>query len=346
MARLTLTAVSKRFGDDVAVEDISLDVAAGESLVLLGPSGCGKTTLLRVIAGLTVPDRGTVRVDDELLTGPGVRVPPERRRLGLVFQDWALFPHLSVADNVAFGLSRRERATGRVEEVLTLVRLEHLRHRRPHELSGGQAQRVAIARALAPRPRVMLFDEAFSNLDAALRVELRAEVADLMRRLGMTACYVTHDQDEAFVLGDRIAVLRHGRLVQVGTPTQVYGAPASTWVASFVGDANVVPADGLGMVAHTLVGALPVDRPVHGTCRVLVRPEHLSLVGAAASDAAPGQPYGQVIKTTFYGHDSTTHVAVDGHDLLVRCLSAPQWQPGDMVGVRHTGDAAVVLPAG
>ena len=206
--------VHKSFGTTAVLRDVDLDVPSGSVVALLGPSGCGKTTLLRIIAGLEAPDAGEVRVGGRLLTGPATSVPPEHRRVGMVFQDWGLFPHLTVAQNVGYGLPRGERRGARVDEALELVGLVGLGHRSPTTLSGGQQQRVALARALAPRPSVLLLDEPFSNLDAALRVQVRGEVHRLLRELGVTTVFVTHDQEEAFVLGDEVAVMSEGRVVQ------------------------------------------------------------------------------------------------------------------------------------
>jgi len=220
---IRLEGVTKRFGDVSAVRDASLDVAGGEILALLGPSGCGKTTLLRTIAGFERPDAGTIEVGGRVVAG-AAWAPPEARGVGMVFQDYALFPHLTVAENVGFGLARRDRAT-RVPALLALVDLCGLGARYPHELSGGQQQRVALARALAPAPRVVLLDEPWSNVDPQLRAELRAEVSAVLRPLHVTAILVTHDREEAFSVADRIALMRDGSIVQVGTPEELYFAP-------------------------------------------------------------------------------------------------------------------------
>ena len=238
--RLSVEAVGKSFGGSPVLHDITLDVAPGEIVALLGPSGCGKTTLLRCIAGLERIDQGVVTVEGRVVADGHAHERPERRRVGMVFQDWALFPHLSVADNVGYGLDREARGSGRVDESLEMVGLAGLGDRMPATLSGGQQQRVALARALAPRPSVLLLDEPFSNLDTGLRVQVRAEVHRLLTDLGITAMFVTHDQEEAFVLGDRVAVMHDGRLEQFGTPADLYEDPSSAWIASFVGDANFV----------------------------------------------------------------------------------------------------------
>ncbi|GAB4308799.1 MAG: ABC transporter ATP-binding protein [Candidatus Bipolaricaulota bacterium] len=235
---LEVHGLTKRFGSVVAVEDFSFAVAEGEILALLGPSGCGKTTVLRIVAGLERPDAGRV-----LLAGrDATNWPPERREVGLVFQSYALFPHLSVGANVAYGLRfRRGDRKGRVGELLALVGLSGYERRRPHELSAGQQQRVALARALAPTPRVLLLDEPLSALDAALRKDLRAELRGLLGKLGMTALYVTHDQEEALALAGRVAVMREGRLEQVAPPEELYAKPRTPFVAQFLGRANLWP---------------------------------------------------------------------------------------------------------
>jgi len=241
---IQLTDISKRYGDVNAVDHISLAVAQGEILVLLGPSGCGKTTTLRLIAGLERPDSGEVLLNGAVVAGKRW-VEPENRHIGLVFQDYALFPHLSVEANVNFGLrgwSRGDKST-RVNKLLDLVGLPNLGKRMPHELSGGQQQRVALARALAPKPDVILLDEPFSNLDAALRTQVRMEVRDILKETGTTAVFVTHDQEEALSLSDQVAVMFDGLIAQFGPPQQVYVHPSSPEVAAFVGEANFIPGE-------------------------------------------------------------------------------------------------------
>lgn len=236
---LEVRGLTKRFGEVTAVADFSLAVADGETVALLGPSGCGKTTVLRIIAGLEQPDAGQV-----LLAGrDATDWPPERRGVGLVFQSYALFPHLSVGANVAYGLRFRRGVdrVARVEELLSLVGLSGYERRKPHQLSAGQQQRVALARALAPEPGILLLDEPLSALDAALRKELRGELRAILGKLGMTALYVTHDQEEALALADRVAVMREGRLDQVAPPAELYARPRTPFVAAFLGRANLWP---------------------------------------------------------------------------------------------------------
>lgn len=279
-AVLTVENLVKRFGDGVAVDGISAEVAAGELLALVGPSGCGKSTLLRLIAGLSPPDSGRVLIDGREVAGPGTWVPAERRGVGMVFQDHALFPHLSVRDNVAFGLARR--STGRrarVDEVLDLVGLGSLADRYPHELSGGEVQRVAVARALAPEPAVVLLDEPFSDLDRNLRTRVRDDVVGVLRTAGTTGVFVTHDQEEALAVGDRVAVACAGRIEQVGRPEAVFHAPASRFVATFMGEADFLPGRRDGAKAATPWGTVPVTVPEPGetpeaaAVDVMVRPD-------------------------------------------------------------------------
>jgi ABC-type sugar transport system ATPase subunit len=300
---LHVEALEKRFGDVHALRDLDLEVEAGELVVVLGPSGCGKTTLLRLVAGLEEPTAGRIRIGDRDVT----RLPPGRRDVAMVFQTYALFPHMTVAENVGFGLVVRDvprsEAAERVRRAAETVGCADVLERRPHELSGGERQRVALARALVREPDVFLFDEPLSNLDAELRVQVRAELKRLHERVGGTTLHVTHDQVEALVLGDRIAVLREGRLQQVGTPDDVWSRPANRFVARFVGTPgmNLVPADGPLRQA-----GLPEGRPLE----LGVRPEHLRIDG----EGAPGT----VTLVERVGSESYAHVDVGGTPLVVR----------------------------
>ena len=285
MAELRLENVSKRYGEHLVVEDLSLAIAQGEFLVLLGPSGCGKTTTLRMIAGFIEPTAGKIRLGGREVT----QLPPWKRNTGLVFQSYALFPHLTVEENVAFGLEMRkvgaEETRGRVGEALRLVRLEGFGGRLPRQLSGGQQQRVALARALAFRPDVLLLDEPLSNLDAKLRAEVRVEIRELQQKLGLTTVMVTHDQEEALSMADRLAVMAHGVVQQVGTQRDLYERPAGRFVASFVGRSNFLEgAVGEGGV-FTSAGGLRVacagkSRP--GKATLALRPEAVSIGAEAA----------------------------------------------------------------
>jgi iron(III) transport system ATP-binding protein len=281
---LALHRISKRFAPDglMAVDNLSLTVAEGEILALLGPSGCGKTTTLRLIAGFETPDAGTVAVRGVVVAGPGRMVAAENRGIGIVFQDYALFPHLSVADNVAFGLQQLPRAMRRqrVDQILEMVDLAGLARRFPHELSGGQQQRVAVARALAPAPALMLLDEPFSNLDADLRAQMRDEVERVLRSTGTTAIFVTHDQEEAFTLADRVGVLNRGRIEQIAAPEDVYHHPATRFVAEFVGAADFLPGEVTSEGIATEIGVFSnVDRLEPGErVQVMIRPDDITFV--------------------------------------------------------------------
>ena len=334
---LVTRSLSFSYGDVRAVEDVSIDVPAGTVTALLGPSGCGKTTLLRLIAGLERPDAGTIHAGGEDLSTPDQVTPPEKRRIGMVFQEGALFPHLSVAENVGFGLPRGPHRAATIEEALTLVGLSGMGKRSPTSLSGGQRQRVALARALAPGPEVLLLDEPFANLDPALRVELRTEVASLLRTLGITSVFVTHDQEEAFVMGAQVIVMRDGRVLQSASPGELYSRPANRWVASFVGEANVVPGEGGTEAAQTVVGSVPLAEAAPARCEVLLRPEHLELESGGAWE---------IEQLEFYGHD-TLYVlrGEQGAKLLVRAGGAPRFGNGDRTSVRYQGPPTVAFDA-
>lgn len=329
---VVVTGVGKSFGDSSVLRGIDLDVEPGESLALLGPSGCGKTTLLRLIAGLERPDSGAVVIGGTEMAATKTWVPPEKRNVGMVFQDWALFPHMTVGANVGYGLPRSERDGPRVNEALDMVGLADLASRMPETLSGGQQQRVALARAIAPRPTVLLLDEPFSNLDSALRVGVRSEVHRLLVELGITSIFVTHDQEEAFVLGDEVAVMQGGRIEQIGTPQDIYRAPSSPWIASFVGEVNLLEGQGVGDVAETMVGPIPLARNASGEVQVLVRPEDFTLTSQGSST---------VTLTEYYGHDMMVTVALDEHtEVNVRCPARSTWTRGDRVLVSYVGGPA------
>jgi len=324
----------RSYGPVVAVDDLDLDVRRGELLAVLGPSGCGKTTLLRLLAGFERPDAGAITVDGTTVAGPGAFLPPERRRVGIVVQDHALFPHLTVTGNVAYGLRRDPgKRQARVDEVLGMVGLEGLGDRYPAELSGGQQQRVAIARALAPEPGVILLDEPFANLDAALRARIRFEVRAILRAAGATVVLVTHDQEEALSLADRVAVMDGGRVAQVGAPDEVYRRPASPFVARFVGDADLVPGESDGTTVTTPLGRLDVEgpAPTPGPALAVVRPEALRL------SADPDGP-ATVALVTYYGHDQLVEVALDGGTVLRARLGAERlFSAGERVRAELVG---------
>jgi iron(III) transport system ATP-binding protein len=315
-----LRGLSRRYGPVRAVDGLDLDVLQGEMLTVLGPSGCGKTTMLRLIAGLEAPDAGTIEIGGRRAAGAGVSVPPERRRVGMVFQDFALFPHLSVRDNVAYGLRRDPDREVRVRELLGLIDLADAATFMPYQLSGGMQQRVALARALAPRPDVVLLDEPFSNLDAALRTQLRGDVREILRAAGTAAIFVTHDQDEALTLGDRMAVMVRGRVEQCAPPEVVYGEPATPFAATFVGIANLVAADCRGSVATTRLGKVRLVGPraarADGRALVVIRPEHLDIVETPDGPADPGS--WRVLRRRFAGTEILYEVAApDGERLWV-----------------------------
>ena len=349
MALLSLQNISRHFGATRAVADVSLDVAQGEFFGLLGPSGCGKTTTLRMIAGLEKPDSGSIRFQDKDITD----LPPERRGFGMVFQNYALFPHLNVFENVAFGLRARHvpknEISDRVRSALELVQLPGYEKRAIDELSGGQQQRVAIARAIAIEPVLLLFDEPLSNLDVSLREETRGELRELVTRLGLTAVYVTHDQEEAFALCDRISVMVGGRLMQSGQPRELYEQPNDIAVARFLGRNNLIRAmrlsssktsdgefktlDG-GHTLHVPVGRdelAPLNKPVV----LAIRPEHVRL--SLNGEAAPNSLRGTVREIVFAGATST--IRVDANGLLLEALMV---QPD---GLQINQQCTVLLPA-
>jgi len=291
MSLLRLERLTKRYGpqDPPAVDNLTLALGKGEILSLLGPSGCGKTTTLRLIAGFERPDAGVVEIGSKVMTDATTFIPPERRGVGVVFQEYTLFPHLTVGENIAFGLrklSSPSRAQ-RLAEMLEIVGLTPFAHRYPHELSGGQQQRVALARALAPRPSLLLLDEPFSNLDANLRTQLLHDVYTILREQAATAVFVTHDQDEAFMVADWVGVLHQGRLEQLGRPEEIYHRPASRFVAQFVGQANFIPGRVVGARIATKIGTFPNTPgfPQAAAVEVMIRPDQIELVPDPAGNA-------------------------------------------------------------
>ena len=352
---LELRGLRKRFPNGaLAVDGVDLEVREGEVVALLGPSGCGKTTTLRCIAGFEQPDEGTISLQGRRID----TLPPNRRGATMVFQGYALFPHLSVFENVAYGLRVRRVAGAvlgqRVEQTLALVGLAGYGERRPHQLSGGQQQRVALARALVLEPALLLFDEPLSNLDAKLREQLRLELRALVRRVGITSVYVTHDQAEAMTLADRIAVMDRGRIAQLGTPREIYDAPVARFVADFVGHANFVA----GRVRETAGGSVLVE--MLGTTRraiaaaplapgdavdVMIRPEEITVVGSAETGAIPGI----VRRAGFLGSSAVYQLACDGVELISSApleRGAPLAADGERVGLRIREAALRAFPSG
>jgi iron(III) transport system ATP-binding protein len=280
---LECRGLAKRFGPVPAVQDLDLTVAKGQIVALLGPSGCGKTTTLRLIAGFDRPDAGSMCISGRVASNAqGAFLPPEARRVGMVFQEGALFPHLTVAQNVAYGLPQAHGRQERVQQVLELVGLSALEHRRPHQLSGGQQQRVALARALAPAPELLLLDEPFSNLDPSLRQQVRHDVREILRATNSTAIFVTHDQEEALSMGDVVGVMNLGRIEQLAPPEEIFHHPATRFVAQFIGMVDFIPGSLEGGQLTTEVGSVPWpgNAPASGPVDVMVRPDCLDCVAA------------------------------------------------------------------
>ncbi|GAB4571168.1 MAG: ABC transporter ATP-binding protein [Anaerolineae bacterium] len=320
--------LSKSFGATVALKEVSLTIETGSLTALLGPSGCGKTTLLRLIAGFERPDTGTIHINGRLMASEQVMVPAEQRRVGMVFQEYALFQHLNVAQNIAFGLkgSAAEKQA-RIQEMLHLIGLEGFDQRMPHELSGGQQQRIALARALAPRPEILLLDEPFSNLDAALRSQVRTEVKAILRASQITAVFVTHDQEEALSLADQVAVMSAGKILQVAPPKTLYHYPAHRDVATFVGESHFLPAQAAGNTATCELGTVALQQSLHGPVELMVRPETFTL-----RPAENGSGNAVIEWREFYGHDQRVGVHLNtGRQLTVRLGPDADFRPGQTV---------------
>jgi iron(III) transport system ATP-binding protein len=350
MRQLVVSGLHKAFGTHPVLTGVELEVAAGSFAAILGPSGSGKTTLLRLLAGFERPDAGLVRIGDRLVDGPGAHVPPERRQIGYVPQEGALFPHLTVTANIGFGLPARERRGSRTAELLDAVGLAGLGSRYPHQLSGGQQQRVALARALAIRPSVVLLDEPFASLDAHLRASVRADVQQICQAAGTTAVMVTHDQDEALSMADRIAVLRDGKIVQYAAPQDLYSRPADPALARFVGDANLLDGQMEGADAvRTVLGRLQLESVSSAILRsgpvtVLIRPEQLDIAAASPAGSKTADQdclAGHVVACEYYGHDAVLRVRPDenpaGQEIIVRTVGGPQLPAGAPVTVRARG---------
>ncbi len=355
MARLTLEKIKKIYGKTVAADIPYLEIKDKEFFGLLGPSGCGKTTTLRIIAGLTKPDEGRVLLDGKDITN----VPPEKRNMAMVFQSWALFPHMTVYDNVAFGLRLRKvpenEIRKKVKWALELLRLEGLENRYPHQLSGGQQQRVAVARAIVIEPQVLLFDEPLSNLDAKLRENVRFELRKLQKRLGITSIYVTHDQAEAFAICDRIAIMNKGKIIQLGTPEEIYNKPVNLFVASFVGVTYFIEGrlteildpsigkvlisteDGLEILAYADLERVKKDQKV----TLVVRPEY---VHVASESNVENVFLAKVDRATYTGDGIDYEVKIGKWPIRLKTSTTYKFEPGSEIKVHLDPMKIIVLP--
>ena len=354
--RVALTGITKRFGPVKAVDDVSLTIGEGEFFTLLGPSGCGKTTLLRTIAGFHAPDAGEIRFGERVVND----IPPHRRETGMVFQNYALFPHLTVFDNIAYGLKARKvpqkEIAARIGAIIKSVQLDGLEERSPSKLSGGQQQRVALARALVISPQILLMDEPLSNLDAKLRVSMREEIRRIQQEMGITTIYVTHDQEEAMAVSDRIAILNGGRLEQVGTPAEIYFRPASRFAAEFMGSSNIIELDVAGYdddsstIATTTADGRRVsvrgNRPSGGRVAVSVRPEWIRVVGGAEAEG-PNVLAGTVVGSSFLGALIRYRVSgPEGKTIVIEVHDPPEGsivKDGETLRYRLPADRPVVL---
>jgi len=341
---LSVAGLRKAFGSTVVLAGLDLEVPTGSLTAVLGPSGCGKTTLLRLLGGFEHADGGSILLGERVLCDEHTHLAPERRAIGFVPQEGALFPHLDVAANVGFGLPRPQRRGGRVEELLQLVGLQGLAKRFPHQLSGGQQQRVALARALAPEPGLVLLDEPFDALDAGLRAQVRGEVRETLRAAGATALLVTHDQEEALSLADTVAVMRGGRIVQAADPQTLYRDPVDAEVARFVGEAVLLEGRLDGDHAETALGRLPTrgaNASDGGRATLMLRPEQVLCQDAALADSG-GRPRGRVLSTAFYGHDATARIALEDpnrREIVARAAGHLLPQAGDEVVIAVEGTA-------
>ena len=359
MSLLELHSVQKRYGAVAAVAGVDISIPAGSRTAIVGPSGCGKTTLLRLIAGFEMLDTGRIVLDGEVLADGAEAVPAHKRNIGVVAQDGALFPHLSIADNIGFGMDRNEdRRAERIAELAYVVGLDKtILRRRPHQLSGGQQQRVALARAMARKPRLMLLDEPFSALDTSLRASMRKAVAELLEAAGITTILVTHDQAEALSFATQVAVMRDGTFSQVGAPRDLYLHPSNRMVAEFLGDAIILPAYIVGGIAECSIGRLTVDMAEHrDTARIMLRPEQVSLEPATRDEAAnpvPNALFGEVIETEFAGAvctiavrvlnslDAPDAAAIGNTPLILRKSFIDAPMVGAIVRIRVVGSAHV-----
>lgn len=347
MALVEIRQIEIRYGQETAVRGVDLDIQAECLTALVGPSGCGKTSLLRAIAGFETPVAGTITVDGEVMVGEGVWIPPEKRRIGMVFQQGALFPHMTVWQNVVYGLAGMDSAAEAARAALELVGMERWRDRYPDELSGGQQQRVALARALAPRPRLILLDEPFASLDAALRQHLRQELCSILEDARITSLMVTHDQEEALSVARRVVVMKDGQILQCGSPAEVYLRPVSLGAARIIGDAQLIAGEVCEGRAHTALGSVDCqagDSKIDiedGRVWVLVRPEDLVFNPPDSSTGGRGE----VVRQHFFGHDLLDEVRLeDGSSLKVRVLSSDSVAPGEKVRVGLRARSLPIFP--
>lgn len=350
MSKLSLKHLSRRFGEFKAVEEISLDLADGEFVSLLGPSGCGKTTTLRMLAGFISPSSGTIEMNGKLLSSPTSVVPPEKRQMSMIFQSYAIWPNMTVAENVAFGLSVRKLSRTEIEtrvtRILDVVKLQKLGERYPAELSGGQQQRVALARAIVIEPQVLLLDEPLSNLDASLREEMRFEIRRLHDEFRITSVYVTHDQGEAMVTSDRIVVMNRGRIEQVSTPVDLYAHPRTRFVAGFIGKTNLIDVRKLGETVVFAGGSWPIAafnaRPPADEFQFSIRPHDIRLTRTVVPDVL--NISGRVNKRAYLG-DVWDYVIATDHNLFLRVTTAPHdvFEVGEAVCCAIDPQAVVIV---
>ncbi len=340
---LAVSELTKAFDESgPVVNEVAFEVREHEIFALLGPSGCGKTTCLRLISGFERPDKGEVHLAGRLLASSSTHVAPQERGIGFVFQDYALFPHMSVLDNVAFGLRDIPKHKRHVyaEEVLCRTGMGDYKDRNPAELSGGQQQRVALARAIAPKPKLVLLDEPFSNLDAMLRDITRKEVRNILKKAGMSALLVTHDQEEALSFADRIAVMNGGRIEQIGTPEEVYYNPRTQFVAQFLGRTNIFHADADGgSEVYTNLGPMRLNCNACGKVLCSIRPEHLTLERPTTERA---DELGTIIEREFKGHDITYHVYLKGEKYLVHTGNRVLFEPNEQVVIKPLESATIL----
>lgn len=341
---LSISNITKRFAHNLppVVEDLCFEVYTGEIFALLGPSGCGKTTTLRLIAGFERADAGEICVDGQCFEGAKTHLPPEARDIGIVFQEYALFPHLNVLQNVAFGLKKlpAKLRDERVMTVLEMVGMTVFKDRKPHQLSGGQQQRIALARSIAPSPKLILLDEPFSNLDASMRHSTREEIRGLLKDAGMSAVFVTHDQEEALCFADRLAVMQDGCIEQIGTPETVYHRPQTPFVADFLGMTNLIPGEAAGNCAETPLGRFQITPSARGRVLLSIRPEHLVMVQSDAVSQNNG--IGEITMREFKGHDLTYRIKIGAENYVVQTDYCCPFQVGAHVALQAVEPAVVV----